>query len=183
MSSLPAVRLRHVGINVTDIDRMTEFYCQVIGFVVSDEGVASFGSRIVFLTQDPVEYHQLVLIDGRPEDVTFNTVNQISCKLDNLGDLRGYLKILTEYGVAKIDQVDHGNAWSMYFPDPEGNFIEFYVDTPFYSSQPCREALDLSAGDEEILARTEAMCRGRPGFISRTEWQKSIRERIAAQRS
>lgn len=171
-----------MGINVTDIDRMTAFYCQVIGFVVSDEGVASFGSRIVFLTQDPEEHHQLVLIDGRPEDVNFNTVNQISCKLDSLDDLRDYLKILTDNGVSKIDQVDHGNAWSMYFPDPEGNYVEFYVDTPFYSAQPCREALDLSQRDEEILAQTEAMCRRRPGFISRAEWQKNIRERIATAR-
>ena len=183
MSKLPTVSLRHMGINVTDIDRMTEFYCQVIGFVVSVEGMASFGSRIVFLTQDPQEHHQLVLIDGRPGDVSFNTVNQISCKLDALSDLRGYLKILMEHGVSKIDQVDHGNAWSMYFPDPEGNTIEFYVDTPFYSSQPCCEPLDLSQSEDEILARTEAMCRARPGFISRTEWQIGIREKIAAKRS
>ena len=66
-----------MGINVTDIDRMTEFYCQVIGFVVSDEGMASFGSRIVFLIQDPQEHHQLVLINGRPGDVSFNTVNHL----------------------------------------------------------------------------------------------------------
>jgi catechol-2,3-dioxygenase len=182
MSPLPAVKLRHLGINVTDIDLMAKFYCQVIGFVVSDEGVASFGSRIVFLTQDPEEHHQLVLIDGRPDDVSFNTVNQISCKLDSLSDLRRYLTIVQAHGVSKIEQVDHGNAWSMYFPDPEGNFVEFYVDTPFYSSQPCREPLDLAQSDAEILSRTEAMCRARPGFVSRDEWQISIRERIATNR-
>ncbi len=180
MSVLPAVKLRHIGINVTDIDKMTSFYCQVIGFVVSDEGVASFGSRIVFLTQDPEEHHQLVLIDGRPEDVSYSTVNQISCKLDSLSDLKDYLDILIDSGVSKIEQVDHGNAWSVYFPDPEGNFIEFYVDTPFYSAQPCREPLDLSQSEEKILACTEAMCRNRTGFISRNEWQESIRERIGS---
>ncbi|MFP6681176.1 MAG: VOC family protein [Gammaproteobacteria bacterium] len=182
MGKLPSVNFRHMGINVTDIDRMADFYCRVMGFVISDEGVASFGSRIVFLTQDPEEHHQLVLIDGRPDDVSFNTINQISCKLESLSDLRGYFNFLMENGVEKIDPVDHGNAWSMYFPDPEGNFMEFYVDTPFYSPQPCREALDLTQSDDEILRRTEAMCRERPGFILRNEWQIGIRERIAAKR-
>ncbi|MFT4581982.1 MAG: catechol 2,3-dioxygenase [Gammaproteobacteria bacterium] len=183
MSSLPAVRFKHMGINCADIDLMTEFYCRVMGFVVSDEGVASFGSRIAFLTQDVEEHHQLVLIAGRPNDVSFNTINQFSCKLDDLATLRRYLTILSDHGVSDIAQVDHGNAWSVYFPDPEGNTIELYVDTPFYSPQPCREPLDLTNSESEILARTESMCRQRPGFMTREQWQTGLRERIATTRA
>jgi catechol 2,3-dioxygenase len=183
MSNLPAVRFKHMGINCADIDLMTDFYCRVMGFVVSDEGVASFGSRIAFLTQDAEEHHQLVLIAGRPSEVSFNTINQFSCKLDDLATLRRYLTILSEHGVSDIAQVDHGNAWSMYFPDPEGNTIELYVDTPFYCPQPCREPLDLTNSESEILARTESMCRQRPGFMTREQWQMGLRERIATTRA
>ena len=66
---------RHMGINVNDIEKMTNFYCGLLGFVVSDRGVASFGSRIVFLTQDEEEHHKLVLVDGRPRRIEFNSIN------------------------------------------------------------------------------------------------------------
>ena len=56
---------------------------------------------------------------------------------------------------------DHGNAWALYFKDPEGNPVELYVDSPFYTPQPCGE-LDLDQPNDEILRRTEAMCRSRP---------------------
>ncbi|MNE70038.1 hypothetical protein D3C80_1658010 [compost metagenome] len=70
----------------------------------------------------------------------------------------------------------------MYFKDPEGNPIEMYVDSPFYTNQPCREPLNLDMSGADILATTEAMCRRRPGFQTRAEWMQSIAERIAEQR-
>ena len=40
--------------------------------------------------------------------------------------------------------MDHGNAWSLYFRDPEGNRLEVFCDTQWYVEQPCLEDLDLS---------------------------------------
>jgi catechol 2,3-dioxygenase-like lactoylglutathione lyase family enzyme len=37
-------------------------------------------------------------------------------------------------------------------------------DTEFYISQPCPEPLDLALPAAEIRARSEAVCRGAPGF-------------------
>ena len=90
---------------------------------------------------------------------------------------------MQEFGIGPIDQVDHGNAWSLYFKDPEGNPIEMYVDSPFYTAQPCREPLDLTQTPAEILARTEAMCRRRPGFLTRADWIAQTREKIRLQRA
>ncbi|MCY1373493.1 Glyoxalase/Bleomycin resistance protein/Dioxygenase superfamily protein [compost metagenome] len=161
---------------------MVDFYCQKIGFIVSDKGVASSGHRLFFLTQNPEVHHQLVLFDGKPSDLTFNPINQLSFLLDSIEDLKSFYQFAKENGIENIDQVDHGNAWSMYFKDPEGNPIEMYVDSPFYTSQPCREPLDLDMSAEEINARTEAMCRRRPGFQTRAEWVQSTADRIAQQR-
>jgi hypothetical protein len=71
----------------------------------------------------------------------------------------------------------------MYIKDLEGNPLEFYVDSPFYTAQPCREALDLNAPTNEILSQTEAMCRRRPGFMTREDWMASIRMRIEEERA
>ncbi|SEG88210.1 VOC family protein [Marinobacterium lutimaris] len=183
MNTLPKLHFTHAGIHCVDVDMMVEFYTSKLGLVISDQGVASTGHRLFFMTLDPEIHHQFVLFDGKPEGMNFNPVNQLSFLVDSLGDLRNYYRFATENGIQNIGQVDHGNAWSIYFKDPEGNPVEVYVDSPFYTAQPCREPLDLSTTDEEILARTEAMCHNRPDFQTREEWIESTRQLIADKRA
>ncbi|MCA8155593.1 VOC family protein [Burkholderia sp. MS389] len=183
MAALPKIQFTHCGIFCSDLDRMVDYYRKALGFVISDKGVASTGHNLYFMTQDPEIHHQLVLFDGKPTDLPFNPVNQLSFLLDSLDDLRTYYQRAKRAGVAAIEQVDHGNAWSIYFKDPEGNPIELYVDSPFFTAQPCREPLDLDLPSAEVLRRTEAMCQRRPGFLTRDAWIAAMRERIAAQRT
>ncbi|MCG6576748.1 VOC family protein [Pseudomonas sp. AF32] len=182
MPALPTINFTHAGVFCEDLDYMVDFYCRKLGFVVSDKGVASTGHRLFFMTQNPELHHQIVLFDGKPADLPFNPINQLSFLLDSLDDLKAYYRFARNSGIAGIGQVDHGNAWSIYFKDPEGNPIEMYVDSPFYTAQPCREPLDLEMPAEAILAQTEAMCRRRPGFQTRAQWMESIRARIEEQR-
>jgi catechol-2,3-dioxygenase len=183
MSQLPRIQYTHTGIFCADLDMMVEFYRSKIGFIVSDRGVASTGHRLFFMTQDPEIHHQLVLFDGKPTDLPFNPINQLSFLLDTLEDLRTYYRQAKEFGFRGLDQVDHGNAWSLYFKDPEGNPIEMYVDSPFYTPQPCREPLDLAQPADVILAATEAMCRRRPDFKTRAEWIAATRELLLQTRA
>lgn len=182
MATLPRIMFTHAGVFCTDLDNMVDFYCQKLGFVVSDQGIASTGHRLFFMTQDPEIHHQIVLFNGKPADLPFNPINQLSFLLDSIEDLKSYYQFACESGIENIGQVDHGNAWSIYFKDPEGNPIEMYVDSPFYTNQPCREPLDLSQSAEDILAQTESMCRSRPGFQTREEWVRSMAETIAERR-
>lgn len=182
MPALPTINFTHSGVFCADLDRMVDFYCNKLGFIVSDKGVASTGHRLFFMTQNPELHHQVVLFDGKPTDLPFNPINQLSFLLNSLDDLKAYYQFARNSGIEGIAQVDHGNAWSLYFQDPEGNPIEMYVDAPFYTSQPCREPLDLEQPSEVILAQTEAMCRRRPGFQTRAQWMDSIRARIEEQR-
>ena len=54
----------------------------------------------------------------------------------------------------------------------------FYVDSPWYTPQPCVEALDLSLSDEAIYHQTEAMCRARPNFELAEPWRARLAEKI-----
>jgi catechol-2,3-dioxygenase len=173
-------QLTHFGIHATDLDRMVDFYTRVMGFVVSDSGTGRSGARIYFMTQNPECHHQFVLFDGKPQDVQYNPVNQISFRLDSLDTLRGYRQALLREGIGEQRVTDHGNAWSIYFKDPEGNPIELYVDSPFYTPQPCGEPFDLDQSNDEILKRTEAMCRSRPRFATREAWMQSIQAKLEA---
>jgi catechol-2,3-dioxygenase len=173
----PAV-FSHLGINVTDLDRMEDFYTRVLGLLVSDRGALKDGPTLLFLSRDPDQHHQIVLVTGRPPGVDYNVVNQISFKVSTLADLKSMYARLREEGVKEYRIVTHGNAWSVYFPDPEGNRVELFVDTPWHTPQPFAEPFDIEAPVETIMARTEAICRSRPGFVSRADWRQAQVERM-----
>ena len=180
MKTPPAV-LSHFGINVTDLPRMENFYTRVVGLCVMDRGEIEPGGRtLVFLSRDPDEHHQLVLASGRPPGADGGVVNQISFKLPSLEDLQTmHRRLRDEEGVKEFRIVTHGNAWSIYFPDPEGNRVEFFVDTPWHTPQPLAEPFDIEAPAAEIVARTETLCRNRPGFAMRADWRRQQVERLA----
>ncbi|MAF07065.1 MAG: glyoxalase, partial [Acidiferrobacteraceae bacterium] len=70
----------------------------------------------------------------------------------------------------------HGNALSFYFPDPDGNYLEMYVHTPWYIPQPHGVPYDLSLPSEEIMRKVEAHCREDPGFMMEADRQKQARK-------
>jgi len=179
MTTSPPVSFSHFGIYVTDIARMEDFYTRVLGLLVSDRGRLPGGAELVFLSRDPDEHHQLVLAAGRPPGVDFNVVNQMSFKLATLPDLKAMHARAGAEGIEQFRIVTHGNAWSIYFGDPEGNRIELFVDTPWHTPQPFAQPFDVEAPVAQILRETEAICRSRPGFIAREDWRQIQVDRIA----
>lgn len=173
-----SLTLSHVGIFVTDVGRMVDFYARFLGFAVSDRGPNSHG-EIVFLTRDPREHHQLVLASGRPSGLPFNIVNQLSFRVDSLATLRELHDGLANEPVELLGPITHGNALSVYFRDPEGNRVELLIDTPWYVPQPHRVPVDLSLPDDELWADLERRARATPGFRLRAEWAADIERRIA----
>jgi catechol-2,3-dioxygenase len=182
MTTSPPVSFSHFGIYVTDLARMEDFYTRVLGLLVSDRGQVPGGSDLVFLSRDPDEHHQIVLATGRPPGVEFNVVNQISFKLPTLADLKAMHARARDEGTKQFRIVTHGNAWSVYFADPEGNRVEVFVDTPWHTPQPVVEPFDIEAPVEVIERETEALCRNRPGFMSREQWRAAQVTRMAAAR-
>ena len=180
MTTSPPVSFSHFGIYVTDLARMEDFYTRVLGLLVSDRGQVPGGSDLVFLSRDPDEHHQIVLATGRPPGVEFNVVNQISFKLSTLADLKAMHARARDEGTKQFRIVTHGNAWSVYFADPEGNRVEVFVDTPWHTPQPVVEPFDIEAPVEVIERETEALCRNRPGFMSRAQWRAAQVTRMAA---
>lgn len=179
MSKSPAANLTHMGIYVRDLPRLREFYTGVLGLIVTDQGVSPrLGTELCFMSADPKVHHQVVLVTGRPESATFTTVMQISFTVPSLSELRKTRDRALAAGATGMRQVSHGNAWSIYFADPEGNVIEVYLDSPFHVPQPHGDPFDLDKPDAEIIAETEAVCRKDPGFMMRSEWEKQQAARM-----
>jgi len=171
----------HAGIYVTDMDRMVDFYTRVVGFAVADRGPRlQGGGEIAFMTRDPREHHQLVLATGRPTNLSFNMVNQLSFLVDGLATLKAlYRDLKREPGLEDLGPVSHGNALSAYFLDPEQNRIEFYMHTPWHVPQPHRISVDLSLPDARLWAAIEQDVRATPGFKPREEWIAEMERRVA----
>ena len=178
---IPQLRFRHVGMLVRDIDRMAAFYKDILGFVETDRGTAS-GVMIVFLTRDPSAHHQLVLSSGLPEPSgATRALQQLSFMVDSLDDLRQmYRNIWDRRDVSGLLPTDHGNAWSLYFRDPEQNRIEIYLDTPWHVAQPHHFDLDLSLSDSVIYRQTEQRVRADPSFKPVQEWRREQLARLRA---
>ena len=171
-------RLGHVGIYAHDKPKMERFYTTVLGLMVTDSGPGRGGAELTFMSANPGNHHQMVLVTGRPDTAGFNPINQISFMVDSLADLREVHKRALDNGATDMRVVSHGNAWSCYFKDPEGNTLEAYLDTPFHVPQPHGVALDLSKSDEEILRETEDACRKDPGFMAFSDFTKSLEKRL-----
>ena len=177
---MAAAQLTHMGIYVHELERMVAFYGNVLGLVVSDRGhVPRFGGDIVFMSGDSRTHHQVVLVHGRPADATYTTVMQISFTVPSLAELRAARDRALANGARNLRATSHGNAWSIYFEDPEGNVIEVYLDSPFHVPQPHGQPLDLGKPDAQILAETEAACRADPGFLPRAEWERQQAAKLA----
>ena len=173
-----SVVFSHMGFYVRDLERMARFYQDVMCFTVTDRG--DLGAvQLVFLSRDPAEHHQVVLATGRPEDLTFSIINQISFRVPDLATLRLLRdRAAADPDVTELVTATHGNAVSIYFRDPEGNRIEVFMDMPWYCEQPLREPIDLDQSDEAVMAQAEALARSRPKFQSRAKWQAEMARRM-----
>ena len=177
----PALTLGHVTLAVADLDRMVDFYCDTLGFEVTNRGEAPDGSQMAFLCQDPTAHHQIVLITGMPApEHQFVMTDHLAFRTDTLDDLRLIGERLAEAGVEGVIPISHGNAWSLYFADPEGNGLECFVDSPFHVAQPYADGVDLAASDEEIEATTRAAIEGLPEYQPFDRWKADFATRLGS---
>jgi catechol 2,3-dioxygenase len=168
----------HFGIFVYDMDRMVDFYTSVFRLSITDEGLGkNFGNRLVFMSASEDQHHQLVLSEGRSKESPVSTVMQLSFLVPSLEELRLNRDMALAKGATELRPMNHGNAWSLYYMDPEGNRVEVYLDTPYYVSQPYGTPLDLDRSASDLLAETLAMVRDDPSFLPAATWRERFRGR------
>ena len=177
----PRLTLGHTTLAVRDLDVMVAFYTEVLGFHVTNRGAAGPDSELVFISQDPEAHHQIVLVSGMGVgEHQFVLADHLAFRTDSLHDLRLLKAGLEQAGVDDLMAVSHGNAWSIYFTDPEGNGLECFVDTPYHVAQPYLDSIDLDLSDAELDASTKDRLQGQPEFQSFADWRAAFTDRLAA---
>ena len=119
--------LGHAVLYVTNIQRSTSFYRDLLGFplIGSAPGMAAFSSGRT--------HHELLLIEigGKPKSkkVIEPGLYHLGFKIGNTDtELKAALAELQQAKVEIVGTANHTVTHSIYIHDPDGNEIELYVD-------------------------------------------------------
>ena len=179
------LRWSHAVIYVRDLDAMVDFYRDVLGFEVADRGpLQADAPEIVFLSQVATDHHQLGMVAARKGDAPSNSVDHFAFRVDSLDDVREMKARLEADGrcAAPPAPVTHGNAWSIYFKDPEGNGIEIFCDSPWHVQQPAFRPWDPTQSNEKVVTDTKREFQDTPEFGSMQEYRLRKAEEFAGRR-
>lgn len=152
--------LSHLVISVNDLDKMVEFYRDVMGLEVTHE----HPGHMVFLTSDrTVEDHEIGLFTGREGDS--NVLVHHCWRVPSVADVKAFYQRFKERGVPIQHCVSYAYPWigestvSCYFLDPEGNHVEIQAMVSVDPKIPDRTTcvLDFDQSVEEITARAQRL--------------------------
>ena len=165
---MPIAELGHFGVFCHDIELCTRFYRDVLGLTVTDED-ARLGMRF-FSARPQFEHHEFQLVEGRTVGTTADgakLIQQVSFRVNTLPELVEMHQRFLDNDVRFDMVVTHGNAFGIYFFDPEGNRCEVYWQTGLPARQPFLARLDLSTPLPELLARNAELVEefGTTGYL------------------
>jgi catechol 2,3-dioxygenase len=122
-------RIGHVVIKVRNLERSKKFYTEVIGL---DQMGQVDAFHIAFFASGRRDHHELGILevgDDAP-DAEFRQPGllHVAFRLPTLEALKEKYAELKAHGVQVNATTDHGVALGIYFADPDGNELEFYID-------------------------------------------------------
>lgn len=126
----PGVRIGHVHLKVSDIERALAFYRDVLGFQVTQR----YGAGAVFLSAGGYHHHIGLNIweshggSAPPRGTT--GLYHIAILYPTRAALADALRRLRDAGVPLEGAADHGVSEALYLRDPDGNGVELYRDRP-----------------------------------------------------
>ena len=173
-----SLKLSHAFMDVADLEKVTPFYTNILGFKITDRGRINGEIEAVFMSQDPENHHQIALAETLQANEPNNKLSHVAFRMESLDELRTLKRRLNTEGVAINRELSHGNAWSLYFSDPEGNGVECFVDTPFHVSQPQGKPTNIDLADKDLLAKTRDDFSEEPGFSPYADWQEKMRRNL-----
>lgn len=117
-------RFAHVVLQTFDLKRLVDWYTYVFDLEVYAES-----PRAVIGSYDE-EHHRFAFTQfpGEKVESFFNPLKHVAYAYDTLGDLMAQYKHMKARGYHPVESVNHGPTLSLYYADPDGNGVEFFVD-------------------------------------------------------
>lgn len=139
-------RLGHFGVNVADPEVSKKFYCDLLGFRLSDpldfgpripeEKRAAVGPTVGWFTRHGTDHHSFVFFPRKAHaalnpwiaDYPQATVNQITWQVNTLAEVSNGFDWFKKHGkkIARAGRDLPGSNWHFYPFDPDGHVNELY---------------------------------------------------------
>ncbi|WP_037260666.1 VOC family protein [Roseivivax halodurans] len=124
----PDMRIGHVHLRVSDLERSIAFYRDVLGLTLMQR----YGSKAAFLSAGGYHHHIGLNTwgsEGAPPAPTGHPgLFHTAFLFPDRASLGAALKQAIAAGVEIEGAADHGVSEAVYFSDPDGNGIEIYRD-------------------------------------------------------
>lgn len=124
----PAVRIGHVHLKVSDLERALAFYCGVLGFELTQR----YGTQAAFVSAGG--YHHHIGLNtwesrgGKAPPRGTTGLFHVAILYPDRASLADALRRLIQHRVPLDGASDHGVSEALYLHDPDGNGLELYVD-------------------------------------------------------
>jgi catechol-2,3-dioxygenase len=120
-------KLHHVTIKTSRLDDMIAWYATVIGAKVQ------FRNDVAAWTTNDAANHRIAFlaVPGLSDDqrkVQHNGMHHCAFEYESVDDLMASFDRLRKGGIEPAFCLDHGMTISLYYKDPEGNFVELQCD-------------------------------------------------------
>lgn len=126
----PGVRVGHVHLKVSDLDRAIAFYHDILGFGVTQR----LGRHAAFLSAGGYHHHLGLNTwesrGGGPPAPGTTGLYHAAFLYPTRAALGDALRRLRAAGVPLDGAADHGVSEALYLRDPDGNGLELYRDRP-----------------------------------------------------
>ena len=124
------VRIGHVHLKVSDLNRALAFYCGILGFELTQR----YGSQAAFISAGG--YHHHIGLNtwesrgGSPPPPGSTGLYHVAILYPTRAALADALKRLLVAGIPLDGASDHGVSEALYLRDPDQNGVELYRDRP-----------------------------------------------------
>ncbi len=129
-SIAPQVRIGHVHLKVSDLERAIGFYRDVLGFEVTQR----YGRQAAFLSAGGYHHHiglnTWESAGGSPSPQGTTGLYHLAILYPSRAELADALRRLMKAGIPLEGASDHGVSEALYLRDPDGNGVELYWDRP-----------------------------------------------------
>lgn len=126
----PRVRIGHVHLKVSDLERSLEFYCGVLGF----ELMQRLGTEAAFIPAGGYHHHiglnTWESFGGSPPPRGTTGLFHVAIAYPDRATLGDALRRLLAAKIPLEGASDHGVSEALYLRDPDQNGLELYRDRP-----------------------------------------------------
>lgn len=124
----PEVRIGHVHLKVSDLERALNFYCGILGFQITQR----YGKEAAFISAGGYHHHiglnTWESLGGSPPPRNATGLFHTAILYPTRQALSLALKNVLEAGIKLDGASDHGVSEALYLRDPDQNGIELYWD-------------------------------------------------------